>query len=312
MVAGIRLEKVAAFVGIHIPLANAFTAERELLGRTLFFDPRISASNLLSCASCHNPSFGWTDGQALGHGNAMVQLARRSPTILNVAWGTSYFWDGRVATLETQASGPISAADEMNMPLPLLPGKIAAIPGYRQLFEAAYPAEPISLDVIARAIATFERGIVSSRSAFDRWVEGDDNALDPAERRGLDLFVGSARCAGCHTGWNLTDDKFHDTGLKSADIGRAAVEPGNPFAPFAFKTPGLADTVRRAPYMHDGSLPDLDAVVRFYETGGEHRPSLSPLIQPLSLNDTQRADLVAFLHTLTAPPQEFVAPALPR
>ena len=296
---------------VPFPVDNLYTAERDILGRTLFFDPRLSGSNLLSCASCHNPSFGWGDGQALGRGHAMVQLQRRSPTLLNVGWGRSFFWDGRAPALETQALGPISGQAEMNMPLKDLPGKIASIPGYRPLFQAAYPLEPISIDTITRAIATFERGLVSSRSAFDRWVEGDDVALTQAERRGLDVFVGPARCASCHSGWALTDGLFHDTGLVSSDVGRGAQEPDNPLAQFAFKTPGLRDTVRRAPYMHDGSLPTLDSVIRFYEGAGKQRSSRSPLIQPLTITAEQRTDLLAFLQTLTGPPEEFAAPALP-
>jgi len=302
---------------VPFPAANAYTAERELLGRTLFFDPRLSSSDQVSCASCHNPSFGWSDGQAVGHGRTAA-LLRRSPTILNAAWGESFFWDGRAASLEAQALVPIADKDEMAMPLASLPAKLAAIPGYRPLFQAAYPGTggtgggDITLDSTLRALATFERSIVSRRSAFDRWVEGDDAALSRAQRRGLDVFAGPARCNLCHTGWNLTDGKFHDIGLPSGDIGRAAVEPRNLLARYAFKTPALSDTARRAPYMHDGSLPTLDAVVRFYENGSQLRPSLSPLMRPLHLSDQQRADLVAFLEALTAPPQEFPAPALPR
>lgn len=293
------------------PADNPYTAERDILGRTLFFDPRLSVSNLLSCASCHNPSFGWGDGQALGRGHAMEQLSRRVPTLLNVGWGRSYLWDGREPTLEGQILGPVSSRAEMNMPLAELPAKLAAVAGYAPLFEAAYPGEPIALTTIARAIATFERGLVSSRSAFDRWVEGDDTALSVAERRGLDVFVGPAQCASCHMGWAFTDGLFHDIGLPSPDVGRGAQEPDNPLAQFAFKTPGLRDTVRRAPYMHDGSLPTLGSVIEFYETAPQARPSRSPLIKPLELTSEQRADLLAFLQTLTGPPQEFAAPALP-
>ena len=308
--AELRLE-FARPTSVPFPADNLYTAERDILGRTLFFDPRLSGSNLLSCASCHNPSFGWGDGQALGRGHAMVQLSRRSPTLLNVGWGRSFFWDGRESTLERQALDPISGSTEMNMPLDGLANKIASIPGYKPLFQAAYPGEPISISTITRAIATFERGVVSSRSAFDRWVEGDDAALSPAERRGLDVFVGPARCASCHAGWAFTDEMFHDTGLPTSDVGRGAQEPDNPLAQFAFKTPGLRDTIRRAPYMHDGSLPTMDAVIRFYEGGGAPRPSRSPLIQPLAITAEQRADLLAFLQTLTGPPEEFAAPALP-
>jgi cytochrome c peroxidase len=242
----------------------------------------------------------------------MVQLTRRSPTILNLAWAEALFWDGRAATLEQQARGPISSPNEMNMPLAALGAKIAAIPGYRPLFERAYPDEGITVQSITRAIATFERSVVSHRSPFDRWVEGDDQALSAAERRGLDVFVGPGRCVFCHTGWNMTDNQFHDTGLTTTDLGRGAVEPERLQAQHAFKTPSLRDTERRAPYMHDGSLPTLDAVVRFYEVGGMIRPSRSAQIQPLALSNAQRNDLLAFLRTLTAPPQEFASPSLPR
>jgi cytochrome c peroxidase len=239
---------------LPFPVDNQFTAERAMLGRILFFDPRLSESNLLACASCHNPSFGWGDGQALGRGHAMVRLTRRSPTILNLAWAKSLFWDGRAETLEQQARGPISSPGEMNMPLASLGAKIAQIPGYRPLFDRAYPGEGISVDSITRAIATFERSIVSHRSAFDRWVEGDDQALTAAERRGLDVFVGPGGCAQCHSGWNMTDNQFHDTGLDWSDLGRGTVEPERQLAQYAFKTPSLRDTVRRAPYMHNGGL----------------------------------------------------------
>ncbi|WP_198376171.1 cytochrome-c peroxidase [Neoroseomonas rubea] len=297
---------------VPFPAANAHTPERAMLGRILFFDPRLSSSNLLSCASCHNPSFGWGDGQALGRGHGMVRLGRRSPTVLNAAWGGPFFWDGRAPTLEAQAAGPIAAAVEMNMPLAELPGKLAGIAGYAPLFEAAYPGEGITVATITRAIATFERTIVAGRSDFDRWVDGDDGAISAAARRGLDVFQNEGRCAACHSGWPFTDNRFHDIGLPTGDIGRAEFDPANPLARHAFKTPGLRDTVRRAPYMHNGVLADLEAVVRFYETGGQRRPSLSPLMQPLSLTDRQREDLLAFLATLSAPIQEFRAPTLPR
>jgi cytochrome c peroxidase len=297
---------------VPFPADNAFTPERALLGRTLFFDPRLSQSNLLSCASCHNPSFGWGDGQALGRGHGMVLLGRRSPTVLNSAWGRSFFWDGRAATLEAQASGPIAADVEMNMPLAELEVKLRGIPGYRPLFEAAYPGEGITVQAVTRALATFQRTIVSARAPFDRWVDGREDAISPAALRGLRLFQGAARCADCHSGWNFTDELFHDIGLPTDDPGRKAVEPDNPLARHAFKTPGLRDTMRRAPYMHNGALATMEEVIRHYETGGLRRPSLSPLMRPLTLSAADRADLVAFLETLTAPAQDFAAPLLPR
>ncbi|MDO9710884.1 cytochrome-c peroxidase [Paracraurococcus lichenis] len=297
---------------IPYPAANPFTPEKALLGRILFFDPRLSGSNLLSCASCHNPSFGWGDGQALAHGHGMLQLGRRTPSVLNAAWGASFFWDGRADTLEQQALGPIAAAGEMNQPLDRLPAKLAAIPGYRPLFEAAFPGRGIALDGIAAAIATFERAVVSGRSPFDRWVEGDDAAIPDAAKRGLMVFNDRAHCARCHKGWNFTDDSFHDIGLPGEDRGREGFLEGFEALRHAFKTPGLRDIARRAPYMHDGSLPTLEAVTEHYEHRRLQRPSLSNEMKPFSLTADERADLVAFLQTLTSPPQDFAAPALPR
>lgn len=297
---------------VPFPAANPFTPEKALLGRILFFDPRLSGSNLLSCASCHNPSFGWGDSKPLAHGHAMVQLGRRTPSILNGAWGASFFWDGRAETLEQQALDPIASPHEMNQPLDQLAPKLAGIPGYLPLFEAAFPGQGVTLEGIAQAIATFERNVVSGRSSFDRWVDGDDGAIPEGARRGLLLFHERASCDACHSGWNFTDDSFHDIGLTTQDPGRGGVLRGFGAMQHAFKTPGLRDIARRAPFMHNGSLPTLDAVVRHYETGGQRRPSLSHAMRPFQLTDAERADLVAFLETLTAPPQDFAAPALPR
>lgn len=297
---------------IPYPATNPFTPEKALLGRILFFDPRLSGSNLLSCASCHNPSFGWGDGQPRAHGHGMVELDRRTPSILNSAWGAAFFWDGRADTLEQQALGPIAAPGEMNQPLDQLAGKLQAITGYRSLFEAAFPGRGITLDTIAEALATFERGVISGRSPFDRWVEGDDHAISDAAKRGLVVFHDRANCAACHGGWNFTDDSFHDIGIATNDRGREGFLEGFEALRHAFKTPSLRDIARRAPYMHNGSLPTLDAVVRHYDSGFARRPSLSNEIRPLSLTDRERADLVAFLETLTSPPQDFAAPALPR
>jgi len=297
---------------IPYPGTNPFTPEKALLGRILFFDPRLSGSNLLSCASCHNPSFGWGDGQARAHGHGMVELGRRTPSVLNGAWGAAFFWDGRADTLEQQALGPIAAPGEMNQPLDQLPAKLRGITGYRPLFEAAFPGRGITIEAVAEAIATFERGVVSGRSPFDRWVEGDASAISDAAKRGLVVFHDRANCNSCHKGWNFTDDSFHDIGLPTDDRGREGVLEGFDTVRHAFKTPGLRDIARRAPYMHNGSVPTLDAVIRHYESGFVRRASLSNEIRPLTLSAAERSDLVAFLETLTSPPQDFAAPALPR
>jgi cytochrome c peroxidase len=151
----------------------------------LFFDPRLSGSNFIACASCHNPGFSWSDPlpKAIGHG--MNELGRRTPSILNLAWGELYFWDGRAESLEAQAMGPITAPGEMNQSAEKLEAELRAIPGYAELFEAAYPGEGISADTISKALATFQRGVVSGEAPFDRWVAGDERAISAAAKRGF-------------------------------------------------------------------------------------------------------------------------------
>lgn len=298
---------------IPYPSENARTPERELLGRVLFFDPRLSGSAWISCATCHNPGLSWGDGlpRALGHGMAL--LGRRTPTILNLAWSPALFWDGRAETLEEQALGPIEAAGEMNMKLVDMVGRLEGIAGYRQLFEKAYPGESISTGTVAKAIATFERGIVSAEAPFDRWVSGDDAAISPAAARGFALFNEKARCSTCHSSWRFTDDSFYDIGIEHNDVGRAKITPQIPLTHFAFKTPTLRNVAKRAPYMHDGSIATLKDVIDNYDRGGVvRRASLSPEIKPLDLTSGEKHDLLAFLETLTSPDPEARVPTLPR
>ncbi len=209
-------------------------------------------------------------------------------------------WDGRADTLEQQVLLPLAAPREMNRPLGGVVGVVAAIPGYRALFASAFPDRPITPASIAAAIATYERTIVSGPAPFDAWVDGDEEAIPEAAKHGFELFNTRARCAACHSGWTFTDDGFHDTGLAGDDRGRGALLPDVAKLDHAFKTPGLRDVADRAPYMHDGSLPTLAAVVAHYNSGGIDRPSRSRLIAPLGLSSAEQADLVAFLRTLTS------------
>lgn len=283
------------------PADNALTADRVRLGQMLFFDPRLSGSGLISCASCHNPAFSWGDGlpRAVGHGS--VVLGRRTPTVLNLAWGEAFFWDGRAGTLEEQALGPIAAAGEMNLPLDRMEEKLRAVPGYRPWFLRAYPGEGITRETVGRAIATYERTLVSGRSPFDRWVEGDEDAVSEDAKRGFALFVGKANCAKCHSGWRFTDDSFHDVGLPGEDRGRGVHLPEIEVSQFAFKTPTLRNVDRRAPYMHDGSVPTLEAAIDLYDRGGSvKRPGLSREIKPLELSAEEKRQLLAFLKQLTS------------
>lgn len=298
---------------VKYPTNNVFTPAREELGRALFFDPRLSGSNWISCASCHNPALDWGDGlpKAIGHG--MKVLGRRTPTVLNLAWAEAMFWDGRADTLEEQALGPIEAAGEMNLPLDEMEAKLRAIPGYAPLFERAYPGESISRKTVAKALATFERTIASGDAPFDRWVKGDAHAMSEGATRGFALFTGKANCATCHSSWRFTDDSFHDIGAGGADRGRGAVLPDIEVSQFAFKTPTLRNVDRRAPYLHDGSIATLQDVIELYDRGGHvTRPSLSREIRPLKLTAQEKGDLIAFLRALTSEDRPITVPALPR
>lgn len=300
-------------VAVPFPEDNAPSQARELLGRTLFFDPRLSGSNWIACATCHNPGLAWGDGlpRAIGHG--MQVLGRRTPTILNLAWAEALFWDGRAASLEEQALGPIQAPGEMNQPLESLVEKLQAIPEYHPLFHKAYPNEPISAATMAKALATFERTVVSDQAPFDRWIEGEEDAISKAAKRGFVVFNAQARCSQCHSTWRFTDDSFHDIGVASDDQGRGTLLAGIPAMQHAFKTPTLRNVNRRAPYMHNGSESTLEQVIDFYAQGGRlQRPSLSSEIRPLPLTADDQNDLIAFLHTLTSDDKPLVMPTLPR
>lgn len=295
---------------IPFPEDNPYSDAKAELGKMLFFDPRLSSSNLISCASCHNPSFGWEDAQPLGSGNKMDRLGRHTPTILNLAWGELFFWDGRAESLEEQALGPIEAGAEMAQPLDELVEELSGVEGYKAAFEKAFPGSGITKQNIARAIATYERTVVSNLSPFDRWVRGDESAINTKAKRGFEVFNGKARCASCHSGWNFTDDSFHDIGLTSTDPGAAEVTGAKALL-HAFKTPGLRNIVERAPYMHDGSIRTLEEVVDHYDNGFVKRESLSSEIQALALSDSEKEDLVEFLRTLSSNDDPVEVPVLP-
>jgi cytochrome c peroxidase len=297
---------------IPFPADNPYTFEKAALGKKLYFDTRLSQANLLSCASCHSPSYGWGDGQPTGVGHLMNKLGRRSPTIINAAYGLIFMWDGRADTLEEQALGPIQADVEMALPLDQLLNRLKAINEYVALFDVAFPGEGITTQNIAKAIATYERTVISGRAPFDAWIDGDERAISDAAKRGFALFNAKAQCNTCHSGWNFTDDSFHDIGLASADIGRGKFLTDVVKSQHAFKTPGLREITHRAPFMHNGSITTLERVIEHYNTGGIDRPSRSELIKPLNLSDQEKADLVAFLKTLTSKLSPTAMPVLPR
>jgi len=297
---------------IPFPKDNPYTVEKANLGKKLFFDTRLSAANLLSCGACHNPAYGFGDGQPTGVGHGMKSLARRSPSIINAAYGLIFMWDGRAGSLEEQALGPIRADVEMNLPVDQLLQRLKSIPEYGPLFEAAFPKQGIVPEAIAKAIATYERTVVSGRASFDEWIEGNEKAIPDDAKRGFLTFNTKGKCSSCHSGWNFTDDSFHDIGLASEDIGRGKFLTGVVKMEHAFKTPGLREITRRGPYMHDGSTATLEAVVEHYVKGGIARPSRSELMKPVALSTQEQSELVAFMKTLTSSVDPTSLPVLPR
>lgn len=296
---------------IPYPKKNPFSEAKYELGKQLFFDPRLSQSNVMSCATCHNPSFSWGDGLAKAVGHGHKKLGRRAPTILNAAWGSSFFWDGRARTLEEQALGPIESPDEMNLKIPALVERLKAVPQYVEAFDKAFPGEAISGDTIGKAIATFERGVVSDLAPFDYWIAGTENAISDSAKRGFQVFNDKGKCVICHNGWNFTNHSFADTGISKADIGRGKFDT-NKYVKFAFKTPTLRNVAERGPYMHDGSIGSLREVVDTYNVGGKFRRTGSKLfLKPLNLTEQEKEDLVAFLGTLSSKDEAISLPILP-
>jgi cytochrome c peroxidase len=273
----------------------------------------LSASGTISCATCHHPRLAWGDGLPRAIGEARTPLPFRSPTMLGAAWMEGFGWDGKFPTLESVAFTPVSSAANMGRNEAELLRDIARDPAYRAAFDTIFPGEGVSRATVEKALATFERTIVPAAAPFDRWIAGDEPAIPEAAKRGFDLFTGRAQCSGCHVSWRFTDDSFRDVGTGGeTDIGRGRLFPNSVKLQYAFKVPTLRDVARRAPYMHDGSLPDLASVVALYDRGGVERPSRDALIRPLGLSGQERADLIAFLQTLTGEAARDPAAIIPR
>lgn len=310
-----RIARMAKFVrpeGVPFPPENPYSADKAELGRLLFFDPLLSASRTIACATCHHPRLAWGDGLPHAIGEARSPLTFRSPTMLGAAWLEGFGWDGKFSTLEGVAFTPLSAAANMGRNEGELLRDIAANAAYRTAFDRLFPGEGVTRSTVERALATYERTIVPALAPFDRWIAGDETAVTEAAKRGFDLFTGRAGCSQCHATWRFTDDSFHDIGTGGdKDIGRGRLFPNSQKLQFAFKVPTLRDVARRAPYMHDGSQPTLEAVVALYERGGVARPSRDEHIRPLQLSDQDRSDLIAFLQTLTGEAARDPSPIIP-
>ena len=282
------------------PDEDPYSAAKEALGRTLFFDPHLSGSETHSCATCHNPELSFSDHLPLAVGDAGRPMKVRSPTLLDVAFLDRFGWSGKFPTLEKVSFAPIMAAGNLNLTEPVLIARLSAMPVYVQAFAAAFPDRKIDRENISMALATYVRSIRSNLAPFDRWIMGDESAISPAAKHGFAIFNGKGNCSGCHSGWAFTDGSFHDIGVaKGDDVGRGAFFKSSVKLRYAFKTPTLRNVAERGPYMHDGSVPTLDAVIDLYNRGGINRPSRSELIHPLGLTPEEKADLLAFLKTLS-------------
>ncbi|HEU4833188.1 MAG TPA: cytochrome c peroxidase [Pyrinomonadaceae bacterium] len=305
------------------------------LGRALFFDKRLSEDRTVSCATCHDPASAFTSGDAVAVGVGEQKGTRNAPTLLNSVFSKSYFWDGRVATLEQQVKHPLLNANEMGMKNEsALVERVAAIDEYRKGFRSVFPREGITIDTIATAIAAFERSLVSRDAPFDRFIRGDKNALSDLQKQGWELFKGKAKCIDCHLHTAgapfFTDAKFHNTGVRAkqftfealsqqadktkqvktdlsalahdpqfSDLGRFLVTRDRKDLG-AFKTPTLRDVELTGPYMHDGSIRTLLDVLRFYNQGGAKNPLLDEKMAPLNLTEQEMNAIVEFLRALTS------------
>ena len=280
-----------------IPADNPHTAEKVELGKQLYFDPRLSRDDTVSCATCHDPKKGWSNGAAFATGVRNQVGGRSAPTIINSAYHDLQFWDGRAERLEGQALGPVQNPIEMDMTLDEVVAKLNKIEGYRSQFQKVFGTDVTAANT-AKAIAAFERTILSGDAPYDRFKAGDKSALSEQAQRGMKVFFNKANCSACHTGHSFSDGAFHNIGVgmehEKPDLGRYEISKqiGDRGA---FKTPTLREIGRTAPYMHDGRFKTLDEVVDYYVQGGHPNPQLDEEIFKLKLTAADRADLVKFL-----------------
>jgi len=325
-----KFQDIGVLPAVPYPAYNPYSKEKESLGKILFFDPRLSLSGQIACASCHNPELGWTDNVTRSFGHDRQNGKRNSMTILNSAYATSLFWDGRAKSLEDQAQFPIGDPLEMNEKLTIAVDKIAKVKGYNSLFAAAFGDKKVSLERIQYAIATFERSINSPKSKFDQFISGKSDLYTDSQVKGLHLFRTKAQCINCHNTPYFSDNQFHNDGqtlfgTKNEDFGRYNVtkdvkDIGK------FRTPTLREAVNTKPWMHHGHFPSLLDVVELYNLGnpspvqkkylGTPRDSLIPKVDPalkkLNLSKEEISDLLAFIETLSTPTRRIMTPEMPK
>lgn len=308
------------------PFLDSFKTQIDL-GRMLFFDPRLSGSNQISCASCHVPDLSWTDGREKSMGHDQQANKRNAPTILNVWFYKRLFWDGRSSSLQDQAFSPINSEIEMHSDMSEVTTKIRKIKGYPALFEAAFGSPAINAETITEALAIFQKTLVSRKAAFDDFLAGNKTAMSDGALRGLNLFRTKARCMNCHNGPLLSDNDFHNVGLtyygrQNEDLGlykftKKAADVGK------FKTPSLRDVIRTRPWMHNGLFDNIDGVINMYSAGMAQPkpkadqlsdtlfPKTDKLIKKLDLTKEEKKDIVEFLNAITTEPYKMRMPKLP-
>lgn len=282
---------------LKIPSDNPLTKAKVDLGRQLYFEPRLSRDNTVSCASCHDPQRGWSNGEAFATGVRGQKGGRSAPTIINAAYHPLQFWDGRAKGLEGQALGPIQNPIEMDLSLDEMIDRLRGIPGYLKQFQSIFP-DGLTTTNVARALASFERTILSGNAPYDQFKAGDTTALSEEAQVGRKIFFGKANCSACHAGPNFSDAGFHNLGVginaEKPDIGRVAVSKllGDRGA---FKTPTLREIAKTAPYMHDGRFASLAEVIEFYVKGATPNPQLDEEIFSLKLTAAEKKALKTFL-----------------
>jgi cytochrome c peroxidase len=293
------------------PEDNPYSPARAELGKILFFDGRLSSNGIVSCAFCHEPGHAFSGSTAFSKGVNGKEGVRHAPTLINRAWGKSQFWDGRSPTLESQIIVPVTNPDEMGMTVDRVVQTVQGIKGYAPLFAAAFGDSTINFDRISKAIATFERTLVSGNSPYDRYLAGDKSALTKQQKAGLDFFNRKGECAECHTGPNFTTEKFANLGIGmdqvNPDPGREVVTKRR--GDFGkFKIPTLRDLAHRGPYMHDGRFETLGEVLDLYAKGGLPNAHLDTRLTPFYLDEQTKRDLLAFLDSLNGEGWEKITP----
>jgi cytochrome c peroxidase len=302
--------RVSALPAVQHPADNPATPAKIALGAQLFVDPRLSGSGKMACQGCHYRELGWTDAQVLSKRDDGKMNTRHTPTIYNVGYQTSWYWDGRSATLEAQVLA--AWRNQIGADTAKVADLLNTIPGYATQFNAVFggPATP---DAVVKALAAWLRSLVSTDSPWDRYEQGQKNAVSKDAIAGHALFMGKGRCAACHVPPTYGNGDFHNIGLEA---GKASPDPGranvtkNPADTSAFKTPTLRSVALSAPYFHDGSVATLEEAVRYMASGGKDDPNKSAVLMPTGLTDAEIRQVVAFLKSLTSE-ERWEAPKLP-